>query len=62
MNRMLKAIEDQSLPSFPILLSMSVIIVSGVLAAKTPEEAAEALTGTYATDPNYGKKLLDRWR
>ena len=32
---------------------------AGVLAAKTPEEAAEALTGTYATDPNYGKKLLD---
>lgn len=32
---------------------------AGVLAAKTPEEAAEALTGTYATDPNYGKKLLN---
>ena len=32
---------------------------AGVLAAKTPEEAARALTGTYATDPNYGKKLLD---
>jgi len=31
----------------------------GVLAAKTPEEAANALTGTYATDPNYGKKLLE---
>ena len=30
-----------------------------VLAAKTPEEAANALTGTYATDPNYGKKLLE---
>ena len=32
---------------------------SGVLAAKTPDEAARALTGTYATDPNYGQKLLD---
>ena len=31
----------------------------GVLAAKTPEEAAKALTGTYATDPNYGEKLLE---
>ena len=31
----------------------------GVLVAKTPEEAANALTGTYATDPNYGKKLLE---
>ena len=30
-----------------------------VIAAKTPDEAAKALTGTYATDPNYGKKLLD---
>ncbi|MEB3072617.1 glycoside hydrolase family 73 protein [Parvimonas sp. C2] len=32
---------------------------SGVLSARTPEEAARALTGTYATDPNYGKKLLN---
>ena len=32
---------------------------SGVLAAKTPEEAARALTGTYATDPGYGQKLLN---
>lgn len=29
-----------------------------VVDAKTPEEAAEALTGRYATDPNYGSKLL----
>ena len=32
---------------------------AGVLSAKSPEEAARALTGTYATDPNYGKKLLN---
>ncbi|MDD7765520.1 MAG: glucosaminidase domain-containing protein [Peptoniphilaceae bacterium] len=30
-----------------------------VVAAKTPEQAAKALTGTYATDPNYGNKLLE---
>ena len=30
-----------------------------VVAAKTPEQAAKALTGTYATDPNYGSKLLN---
>lgn len=29
------------------------------LVAKTPEEAAHALTGVYATDPNYGKLLVE---
>lgn len=30
-----------------------------VLQAKTYQEQAKALTGTYATDPSYGKKLID---
>jgi len=28
-----------------------------VVLAKTPEEAAHALTGVYATDPNYGTNI-----
>ena len=30
-----------------------------VLSARTPQEACRALTGTYATDPNYADKLLN---
>ena len=29
------------------------------LFAKTPEEAAHALTGVYATDPSYGNLLVE---